>query len=144
MLDISHKCTTFVYNKQHFTMKIEVSIGEVVDKYTILMIKSSKIQDPAKLENVNKELTYLIDVLKKEDPLMTDYALTKALFEINKELWKVEDELRDLERAKDFGKEFVTLARNVYKLNDKRADIKKEINMKHNSDFVEEKSYQPY
>ena len=125
-------------------MEIKVSIGEVVDKWTILMIKSSKIQDPIKLENVNKELTYLTDVLKKEDPLMTDYSLTKALFEINKELWKVEDYLRDLERAKDFGKGFVTFARNVYKLNDKRADIKKQINMKHGSDFVEEKSYQPY
>ena len=125
-------------------MQIEVSIGEIVDKYTILTIKAAKIQDPVKLENVKKELTYLIDVLKKEDPLMTDYALTKALLEINKELWKVEDELRDLERAKDFGKEFVILARNVYKLNDKRADIKKQINMKFGSNFVEEKSYQPY
>jgi len=125
-------------------MKIEVSIGEIVDKYTILMIKASKIQDAAKLENINKELTYLIDVLKKEDPLMTDYPLTKALFEINKELWKVEDDLRDLERAKDFDKEFIILARNVYKLNDKRAHTKKEINMKHGSEFVEEKSYQPY
>jgi hypothetical protein len=125
-------------------MKIEVSIGEIVDKYTILMIKASKIQDATKLENINKELTYLIDVLKKEDTLMTDYPLTKALFEINKELWKVEDDLRDLERVKDFGKEFVILARNVYKLNDKRAHIKKEINMKHGSEFVEEKSYQPY
>lgn len=125
-------------------MKIEVSIGEVVDKYTILMIKASKIQDPAKLENINKELIYLIEVLKKEDTLMTDYHHTKALFEINKELWKVEDDLRDLERVKDFGKEFVTLARNVYKLNDKRAHIKKEINMKFGSEFVEEKSYQSY
>jgi hypothetical protein len=125
-------------------MQIEVSIGEIVDKYTILMIKSSKIQDPVKLENINKELTYLIDVLKKEDPLMTDYPLTKALFEINKTLWNVEDLLRDFERAKSFGKEFITLARNVYKLNDKRADIKKQINMKFGSDFVEEKSYQPY
>ena len=125
-------------------MKIEVSLGEIVDKYTILMIKSSKIQDPVKLENVNKELTYLIDVLKKEDPLMTDYPLTKALLEINKALWNVEDLLRDFERAKSFGKEFIDLARNVYKLNDKRANIKKEINMKHGSNFVEEKSYQPY
>ena len=125
-------------------MQIEVSIGEVVDKYTILMIKASKIQDTAKLKNINKELIYLIEVLKKEDPLMTDYHHTKALFEINKELWKVEDDLRDLERVKDFGKEFVTLARNVYKLNDKRAHIKKEINMKFGSEFVEEKSYQPY
>ena len=125
-------------------MKIEVSLGEIVDKYTILMIKASKIQDPAKLENINKELTYLIEVLKKEDPLMTDYSLTKALLEINKALWNIEDDLRDLERVKDFGKEFVILARNVYKLNDKRAHIKKEINMKHGSEFVEEKSYQPY
>jgi len=125
-------------------MQIEVSIGEIVDKYTILTIKAAKIQDPVKLENVKKELTYLIDILKKEDPLMTDYALTKTLLEINKELWKVEDELRDLERAKDFGKEFIILARNVYKLNDKRADIKKQINMKFGSNFVEEKSYQPY
>jgi hypothetical protein len=125
-------------------MKIEVSLGEIVDKYTILMIKASKIQDPAKLENIKKELIYLIDVLKTEDPLMTDYPLTKALFEINKALWNVEDLLRDFERAKSFGKEFVDLARNVYKLNDKRADIKKQINMKFGSDFVEEKSYQPY
>ena len=125
-------------------MQIEVSIGEVVDKYTILMIKASKIQDPAKLENVNKELTYLIDVLKKEDPLMTDYPLTKALLEINKALWNIEDLIRDFERAKSFGKEFIDLARNVYKLNDKRANIKKEINMNYGSEFVEEKSYQPY
>lgn len=125
-------------------MQIEVSIGEVVDKYTILMIKASKIQDPAKLENINKELTYLIGILKKEDPLMTDYPHTKALFEINKELWKVEDDLRDLERVKDFDKEFIILARNVYKLNDKRAHIKKEINIKFGSEFVEEKSYQSY
>lgn len=125
-------------------MKIEVSIGEVVDKYTILTIKFSKIQDPVKLENIKKELIYLIDVLKTEDPLMTDYPLTKSLFEINKELWKVEDDLRDLERVKDFDKEFVAFARNVYKLNDERARIKKEINMKHGSEFVEEKSYQPY
>jgi hypothetical protein len=125
-------------------MKIEVSLGEIVDKYTILMIKASKIQDPTKLENVTKELTYLIEVLKTEDPLMTDYPLTKALFEINKALWNVEDLLRDFERAKSFGKEFIDLARNVYKLNDQRARIKKDINIKYGSEFVEEKSYQPY
>ncbi len=125
-------------------MKIEVSIGEIVDKYTILLIKAQKIKDPAKLENINKELNYLVEVLKQEYPLITDGALAKSLLEVNKELWKVEDDLRDLERAKDFNKEFIILARNVYKLNDKRADIKKEINMKYGSDFVEEKSYQPY
>jgi hypothetical protein len=125
-------------------MKIEVSIGEIVDKYTILMIKAQKIKDSGKLQNINKELDYLVGVLKQEYPLITDGVLAKSLLEVNKELWKVEDDLRDLERAKDFSKEFVTLARNVYKLNDKRADIKKEINIKYGSDFVEEKSYQPY
>ena len=125
-------------------MQIKVSLGEIVDKYTILMIKASKIQDPVKLENVKKELIYLIEVLKTEDPLMTDYSLTKALLEINKALWNIEDLIRDFERAKSFGKEFIDLARNVYKLNDERARIKKEINMKYGSEFVEEKSYQPY
>jgi hypothetical protein len=125
-------------------MQIEVSIGEIVDKYTILMIKASKIQDQSKLENINKELTYLVETLRKEYPLITDGKLAKALLAVNKELWKVEDDLRDLERAKNFGKEFVTLARNVYKLNDQRANIKKEINMNYGSEFVEEKSYQPY
>ena len=125
-------------------MKIEVSIGEIVDKYTILMIKASKIQDQSKLENINKELTYLVETLRKEYPLITDGKLAKALLQINKELWKVEDDLRDLERAKNFDKEFIILARNVYKLNDQRANIKKEINMNYGSEFVEEKSYQPY
>ncbi len=125
-------------------MKIEVSIGEIVDKYTILMIKAQKIKDSGKLQNINKELDYLVGVLKQEYPLITDGVLAKSLLEVNKELWKVEDDLRDLERAKDFSKDFIILARNVYKLNDKRADIKKEINIKYGSDFVEEKSYQPY
>jgi hypothetical protein len=125
-------------------MKIEVSVGEVVDKYTILLIKLSNIKDEDKLKNIDRELTYLIDVLKTKYPLITDSSLAKALLEINKELWKVEDLLRDFERAKDFNKEFVQLARNVYKLNDKRAHIKKEINIKYGSQFVEEKSYQPY
>ena len=142
-MENTHKYTTFANQKQIF-MQIEVSIGEVVDKYTILLIKSMNIKDPAKLENINKELNYLVDVLKKVDPLMTDYPHTKALYEINKELWKVEDELRDLERAKDFGETFIQHARNVYKLNDTRARIKKDINTSHGSDFVEEKSYQPY
>ena len=125
-------------------MKIEVSVGEVVDKYTILLIKATNITDPVKLENINKELNYLVEVLRTDYPLITDGALAKSLLEVNKELWKVEDQLRDLERAKDFSKEFITLARNVYKLNDKRAHIKKEININYNSEFVEEKSYQPY
>jgi hypothetical protein len=125
-------------------MKIEVSIGEVVDKYTILIIKFSKIKEVAKLENIQKELNYLVQVLREEYSLITDDNLTKGLLEINKELWKIEDDIRDCERSKEFDSKFIQLARSVYKLNDKRAYIKKEINMKYGSEFVEEKSYQPY
>ena len=125
-------------------MKIEVSIGDVVDKYTILIIKFSKIKEVAKLENIQKELNYLVQVLREEYSLITDDNLTKGLLEINKELWKIEDDIRDCERSKEFDSKFIQLARSVYKLNDKRAYIKKEINMKYGSEFVEEKSYQPY
>ena len=122
-------------------MKIEVSVGEVVDKWTILSIKALNIADKDKLVNVFKEKTYLNDAVHPEilhDPL------TDMLLEVNKALWKVEDLIRDFERANSFGEEFIDLARSVYKLNDKRAHIKKEINIKYGSDFVEEKSYQPY
>lgn len=125
-------------------MKIEVSIGEVVDKYTILVIKFSKIKEVAKLENIQNELSYLVKVLREDYSLITDDYLTKGLLEINKELWKIEDDIRDCERAKQFDSKFIQLARSIYKLNDKRAHIKKEINIKYGSEFVEEKSYQPY
>lgn len=124
-------------------MKIEVSTGEIVDKFTILTIKQANIKDEAKLKNVVKELDYLSDVLI-ELKVSTDDPLVVDLLKVNKNLWDVEDRLRDCERAQVFDKRFVQLARSVYMLNDKRAHIKKEINMKHGSDFVEEKSYQPY
>lgn len=122
-------------------MKIEVSIGEVVDKWTILSIKALNITDKDKLVNVFKEKNYLNGVI---DPEILHDPLTDRLLEVNQALWKVEDLLRDFERARSFGEEFVDLARSVYKINDKRAHIKKEINIKYGSDFVEEKSYQPY
>jgi len=122
-------------------MKIEVSIGEVVDKWTILSIKTLNITDKAKLENVSKERNYLNTVI---DPEILHDGLTDDLLKVNKALWKVEDLLRDFERASSFGAEFIDLARSVYKLNDQRAHIKKEINIKYGSEFVEEKSYQPY
>ena len=125
-------------------MKIQVSIGEVVDKYTILVIKFSKIKEVAKLENIQKELNYIVQVLREDYSLITDDYLTKGLLEINKELWKIEDDIRDCERAKQFDSKFIQLARSIYKLNDKRAHIKKEINIKYGSEFVEEKSYQSY
>jgi hypothetical protein len=122
-------------------MKIEVSIGEVVDKWTILSIKALNITDKDKLVNVFKERNYLNDAVHPEilhDPLIDD------LLDVNKMLWNVEDRLRNCEREKLFDEHFVQLARSVYMLNDKRAHIKKEINIKYGSDFVEEKSYQPY
>lgn len=122
-------------------MQIEVSIGEVVDKWTILSIKFLNITDKDKLNNITKERNYLNMEISPEilhDPL------TDQLLVVNKNLWDVEDRLRNCERNKVFDDHFVQLARSVYILNDKRAHIKKEINIKYGSDFVEEKSYQPY
>jgi hypothetical protein len=122
-------------------MQIEVSIGEVVDKWTILCLKVVKIDDPNKLLNVEKEKDYLSTVIPKD--IMED-SLAEELHWVNKELWVVEDRLRECEKAKMFNDDFVQLARSVYRLNDKRARIKKQINMKYGSEFVEEKSYRPY
>jgi hypothetical protein len=122
-------------------MKIEVSVGEVVDKWTILSIKALNITDKDKLKNVFTEKNYLNTVIEPE--ILHD-SLVDDLLKTNKALWDVEDLLRDFERASSFGPEFVDLARSVYKLNDKRAHIKKEINIKYLSEFVEEKSYNPY
>ena len=122
-------------------MKIEIGIGEVVDKWTILSIKILNITDKDKLGNITKERTYLNTVIEPEilhDPLVDE------LLKINKSLWDVEDRLRNCERDKLFDEHFVQLARSVYILNDKRAHIKKEINIKYGSEFVEEKSYQSY
>jgi hypothetical protein len=122
-------------------MQIEVSIGEVVDKWTILSIKFLNIADKDKLKNITKERNYLNNAI---DPEILHDPLTDQLLVVNKNLWDVEDRLRDCERSKVFDEHFVQLARSVYMLNDKRAHIKKEINIKYGSDFVEEKSYQPY
>jgi hypothetical protein len=122
-------------------MNINVSIGEVVDKWTILSIKALNITDKDKLVNIFKERTYLNTVI---NPDILHDPLTDQLLVVNKSLWNVEDRLRDCERNKTFDDHFVQLARSVYILNDKRANIKKEINMKYGSEFVEEKSYQPY
>lgn len=122
-------------------MKIEIGIGEVVDKWTILSIKILNITDKDKLGNITKERTYLNTVIEPEilhDPLVDE------LLKINKNLWDVEDRLRNCERDKLFDEHFVQLARSVYILNDKRSHIKKEINIKYSSEFVEEKSYRPY
>jgi hypothetical protein len=123
-------------------MEIEVSIGEIVDKLSILDIKMKNITDVDKLNNIEKEFNYLNDIvfnkLKIEEE---DY---QRLVSINKELWIIEDDIREKERQKDFDFDFIELARSVYFTNDKRSVIKKDINLKYGSDFVEEKSYKDY
>jgi hypothetical protein len=123
-------------------MKIEVSVGEIVDKLSILKIKTNNIKDSQKLENVTKEYNYLYDIVFNELKISEDDFFNLVL--INEKLWDIEDKLRDKERDKSFDDDFIQLARSVYFTNDKRAEIKKEINMKYGSLFVEEKSYQQY
>jgi hypothetical protein len=125
-------------------MKIEVSIGEIADKYTILTIKSFEILDEEKQINIKKEWKYINQVIKESYPDLATDPLTHRLLDINRQLWIVEDSLRDCENDREFDKLFVFLARQVYRLNDQRAAIKKEINIKYKSDIVEEKSYNAY
>jgi hypothetical protein len=127
-------------------MKIEVSNGEILDKYSILEIKLQEIKDEAKLANVQNEydsLTQAVESIKSLNPL-TVATLYKDLLNINKTLWNVEDLIRDCERDNNFGQDFIELARSVYYTNDERAEIKKNINLATGSDLVEEKSYQKY
>ena len=127
-------------------MKIEVSNGEILDKITILVIKSKKITDLTKLKNINNELDELkpfLDVVNYESN-STVNSLVKELESVNEKLWNVEDKLRDKERSKQFDDEFIKLARDVYFTNDERSKIKKHLNEVTNSKLVEEKSYQKY
>jgi hypothetical protein len=123
-------------------MKIEVSVGEIVDKLSILKIKTNNITDSQKLENVTKEYNYLYEIVFNELKISEDDFFNLVL--INEKLWDIEDKLRDKERDKSFDDDFIQLARSVYFTNDKRAEIKKEINIKYGSLFVEEKSYKQY
>ena len=125
-------------------MNIEVSHGEIVDKLTILQIKKENIKDQTKLENIKKEYDYLLSVVENDLGISTESPEYLELLSINKELWVIEDDIRDKERIKEFDDDFIKLARAVYYTNDVRAKIKKEINLKYSSGFVEEKSYQSY
>ena len=125
-------------------MKIEVSIGEIVDKLSILQIKKLNIQDEYKLININKEFDYLLKVVETDLKFSTENELYLELLNINKKLWVIEDDIRDKERNKSFDDEFIELARSVYFTNDERSKIKKLINLEYGSDFVEEKSYNEY
>jgi predicted transposase YbfD/YdcC len=123
-------------------MKIEVSIGEIVDKLSILKIKKNNITDESKLFNVITEYDYLYDVVFNQLKIESDDFNNLLL--VNESLWKIEDDIRDKEQDKVFDTEFIELARSVYTTNDKRAEIKKKINLKYGSLFVEEKSYSNY
>jgi predicted transposase YbfD/YdcC len=123
-------------------MKIEVSIGEIVDKLSILNIKKNNITEESKLFNIITEYDYLYDVVFNQLKIESDDFNNLLL--VNESLWKIEDDIRDKERDKVFDIEFIELARSVYTTNDKRAEIKKEINLKYGSLFVEEKSYSNY
>lgn len=129
-------------------MKIEVSNGEIIDKYTILEIKLSKITDAKKVANIQREYNTLTpDVKKLYAEAKEELHLKKLyqnLLDVNKKLWKIEDDIRECERANDFGQTFIDLARAVYYINDDRSDVKKEINIYTGSDLVEEKSYEAY
>ena len=116
-----------------------VSLGELIDKITILEIKQIHMTG-IKLKNVNKELKLLRKILKDKN-LEIDIDLINSLKEVNNNLWQIEDNIRIKERDQKFNKEFIQLARSVYKENDTRASIKKEINQKYNSELVEEKLY---
>jgi len=125
-------------------MKVEISNGELLDKFSILEIKMGNITDPSKLTNVEneyRELTSDCTDLLRNSAISSLYAELKS---INQKLWVVEDDIRDCERSKDFGPQFVSLAREVYFTNDERARVKKEINLASGSSLVEEKSYQAY
>ena len=119
-----------------------LSLGELVDKITILQIKTQHLQGTA-LENVKQELDALESTLS-DLPLYIEVSLVQQLKEVNQDLWKIEDDIRDQERQQAFGETFIHLARSVYKQNDRRAAIKREINLAYGSALTEEKSYKKY
>ena len=119
-----------------------VSLGELIDKITILEIKQ-KHMIGIKLKNINKELKMLRNIIQ-DTKLEIDPKLINNLKNVNNNLWEIEDSIRIKESNQEFDKEFIALARSVYKENDKRASIKKEINKKYNSELNEEKFYKSY
>jgi hypothetical protein len=123
---------------------VPISPGELLDKITILRIKSARMTDAAKVANVRLELSVL-EKTWREAVGSTDVAADEqALQTVNERLWVIEDDIRDKERAQAFDARFIELARSVYIENDERAAIKKRVNVKLGSRIVEEKSYKPY
>jgi hypothetical protein len=126
-------------------IEIEVAPGELIDKLTILEIKRERIRDAEKRANVELEFAALQSKceagVRSTSVLL---ALRAELREVNGRLWEIEDEIRDCEQRQDFGAAFIELARAVYRTNDRRAELKREINLLLGSKLIEEKSYRPY
>ena len=126
-------------------IRVPVSPGEVLDKITILEIKSERMEDPGKVANVRIELKLLQDTWAAnitDDDTIRD--LHAQLKEINEALWEIEDDIRDKERVREFDERFIELARAVYFTNDRRSKVKKDLNLHLGSEIIEEKSYQDY
>lgn len=125
-------------------IEVQISLGEFLDKITILELKLEYMEDSSKLKNVEKEYQVLTKALEKSIKIDTIEKLKSELKEINRKLWLIEDSIRDFERQKKFDNKFIELARSVYSINDKRAEVKKNINVQFGSSLVEEKSYRVY
>ncbi len=121
-----------------------ISLGELVDKISILLIKNKNIADSIKLEHVNKELEFLQKTLKKYISEEEINEFLVKLVNINSKLWNIEDDIRECERKKLFDQTFIDLARSVYFTNDERAKVKNDINKAFGSELVEVKSYEEY
>ena len=126
---------------------IPISVGELIDKITILSIKKKYLSTPEKLSNVERELNALSCVVREHrigypDGDLAD--LGSQLLDVNHQLWLIEDEIRECERSGDFGQKFIELARSVYRVNDQRAELKRDINKLSGSELIEEKSYAAY
>ena len=134
MIHQDKKCITMIY--------APISLGELIDKITILQIKKEKIKGK-QLQNILKEYSSLIQILQ-ESSFQIEGRLIEELKIINLHLWDIEDQIRKKENLKEYDKNFIELARSVYKKNDTRASIKKKINRKYNSEIIEEKSYTEY
>ena len=127
------------------SVTVPVAFGELIDKITILEIKRARLTDPVRLANVEYEYRLLLDIwtaATPDDAKLGD--LRAALQAVNEAIWQVEDDIRDHERQGDFGPGFVALARAVYHQNDRRAALKRDINLWLGSAIIEEKSYTPY
>ena len=127
-------------------IKIDISIGELLDKISILRIKDERIGDEEKLAHINHELSLLTAIVEEfnEDDMKWAYYFIDELYTVNDKLWDVEDNIRDKERNQEFDDEFIQLARDVYHTNDKRFEVKSRANDHFKSDVVETKSYEEY